>query len=289
MILLWVLTTIKNSTLPLLHRPMNKQVSIIIILFLLSLHASAQKGIELGGWLGVANYFGDLKTSLNFGQSRPAGGLNFRYNFDERISFKSSVNYARIHADDANSDNSYEFNRQLSFYSDIFEWSNQLEFNFFPYIHGSNDENWTPYLFGGISTLTFTPKRDLNGQTYNLRLYGTEGQPIGEEYGKWTIAGLIGFGIKWDINYDWSINVEAGLRVSSSDYIDDVSNVYPDFTQLRQDRGQTAAILSDPTQNIQNQFRQRGNNKNNDSYVLFGVSVMRYFGRLYCPKISQSK
>ena len=268
---------------------MNKQVSIIIILFLLRLHVSAQKGIELGGWLGLSNYFGDLKTNLDFSEPRGAGGLVFRYNFDERISYKSSFNYARIHGDDVNSDNSYEFNRQLRFYSDIYEWSNQVEFNFFPYVHGSDDENWTPYLFGGITALTFTPKREVDGRVFNLRLHGTEGQAMGEEYSKWTVAGLLGFGMKWDINYDWSINVEAGIRVSTSDYIDDVSNVYPDFDVLRQERGQSAVLLSDPTQNALNQFRQRGNNKNNDSYVLFGVSVMRYFGRLECPDISQSR
>ncbi len=268
---------------------MNIYVPITLILLSLSQVLSGQKGVELGLWLGRSNYFGDLKTSLNFSEPRLAGGAIFRYNFDERISLKSSLNITQIHGEDEDANNSYELNRQLSFFSNIYEVTSQIEFNFLPYIHGSVDENWTPYLFGGITALNFSPKRELNGEVFDLRLYGTEGQAIGEEYGKWTIASTLGMGIKWDINYDWSINVEAGLRVSTSDYIDDVSNTYPNFDNLRAQRGTTAVLLSDPTQNLLNEGRQRGNNKNNDSYVLFGVSIMRYFGRLKCPDISQRR
>lgn len=269
---------------------MNIKVSYIILLLCLTGTIQAQKGIELGGWLGLSNYYGDLKTNLSFAEPRAAGGLIFRYNFDERISLKSSVNYARIHAEDADSDNTYEFNRGLSFFSDIFEVTNQLEFNFFPYIHGSDDENWTPYLFGGVTALTFSPKTQLDpdGPVYDLRQYGTEGQGIGEEYGKWTWAIAYGVGVKWDINYEWSLNAEIGLRTTRSDYLDDVSGFYPDLDVLRTVRGQTAVTLSDPT-NTSVINRQRGNDKNNDTYALLGISIMRYFGRVECPKISQSR
>jgi hypothetical protein len=269
---------------------MNKKASYIIIFICGGIALQAQKGIELGGWLGLSNYYGDLKTNLSFAEPRGAGGLVFRYNFDERIAIKSSINYARIHAEDADSDNTYEFNRGLSFRSDVFELTNQLEFNFFPYLHGSDDHNWTPYLFGGLTALTFSPKTQLapDGPLYDLRSYGTEGQPIGGEYGKWTWAMAYGMGVKWDINYDWSFNVELGLRTTNTDYLDDVSGFYPDLDELRRLRGQTAATLSDPT-NTSVINRQRGNDKNNDTYILFGVSIMRYFGRVECPKISPNR
>ena len=103
------------------------------------------------------------------------------------------------------------------------------------------------------------------------------------------MAALVGIGFKWDINYDWSFNIEAGLRVAGSDFLDDVSTSFPDFNELRQTRGQTAVLLSDPTNNLLNQGRQRGNNRNSDSYVLVGLSLVRYFGRVDCPKPSQSR
>jgi hypothetical protein len=124
-----------------------------------------------------------------------------------------------------------------------------------------------------------------NDRVFDLRQFGTEGQPIGEEYGKWTWAIAYGMGVKWDISYDWSLNVELGLRTANSDYLDDVSGFYPDMDELRRVRGQTAVNLSDPT-DTSVAFRQRGNNKNNDSYLLFGLSIMRYFGRVDCPTIS---
>lgn len=279
--------TIKTISVTLVQSPMIKSGNYILLILLLTHYAYSQKGIELGAWLGVSNYYGDLKTSIGFSEPRPGGGINFRYNFDERISLKSSLNYTRIHAEDADSENTYERNRGLSFYSDIFDWTNQVEFNFFPYIHGSEEDNWTPYLFGGVTALTFSPKTRLAGddRVYDLRQYGTEGQPIGQEYGKWTWAVAYGIGIKWDISYDWSMNVELGLRTANSDYLDDVSGFYPDMDELRRTRGQTAVNLSDPT-DTSVAFRQRGNNKNNDTYLLFGLSIMRYFGRVECPTIS---
>ena len=127
-----------------------------------------------------------------------------------------------------------------------------------------------------------------DGQTATLRLFGTEGQAVGGEYGRFAMATAFGMGIKWDINYDWSLNAEIGMRVANSDYLDDVSTVYPDFDELRRIRGESAVNISDPSGNA-TAFRQRGNNKNNDSYVLFGISILRYFGRLPCPKISQRR
>ena len=257
----------------------------IILLFPLVL--SSQKGIELGGWLGTSYYFGDLKTEFKFDEPSLAGGLNFRYNFNERLCAKASLNYARIHADDANSTNTFERNRNLSFRSNIFDFSIQGEFNFLTYIHGSEEYFFTPYLFAGLSAFTFSPKASYENNNFNLRLMGTEGQPLGGEYGRFSFAVNYGFGVKWDLNVDWSLNVHLSIYNSASDYIDDVSDVFPDLDELNQLRGETAVALSNRAlvDGIGEAGRQRGNNKNNDMYILFGVSIMKYFGQLNCPKI----
>ena len=262
-----------------------------ILLLCLSVSSDAQKGIELGVWLGATHYYGDLQTELAVTDPGIAGGINFRYNFDQRIAFKSSLNFGRISASDEDSQNTFERQRNLSFFSNIVDLSNQIEFNFLPYVHGSKEEFFTPYLFAGLSVFAGSPKTELNGQTYDLRLFGTEGQPIGEEYGRFAFAPMLGMGIKWDINVDWSFNVEFSFHSSQSDYIDDVSGVYPDLALLQATRGQLAVDLSDRSigGGIGEPGRQRGNSRNNDTYVFFGLSIMRYFGTLPCPRVVRKR
>ena len=259
--------------------------------FLLVTQLWSQKGIELGGWLGFTHYYGDLQTELAITDPGLAGGINLRYNFDNRICVKSSVNYGRISASDEDSQNTFERQRNLSFYSDIWDFTLQAEFNFLSYIHGSDDEGFTPYIFAGLSGFSFNPKTNLDDQVFALRDFGTEGQPIGQEYGRFSLAPMVGVGLKWDINIDWSFNVELGIRSSQTDYIDDVSGIYPDLNELRITRGQTAVALSDRSVGggIGEPGRQRGNSRNNDTYVFFGLSIMRYFGAIDCPRLVKKR
>lgn len=267
---------------------MNIRVSFLIFSTFLTVGLAAQKGYEAGAWLGVSHYFGDLHTELSVPDLRPAGGVAVRYNFDDRISVKGSLNYLRLIADDANSINTYERQRGLSFHSNVYDLTGQAEFNFLPYIHGSSDNGWTPYLHAGVSGFTFAPKAKLgsDSQTFDLRQYGTEGQAIGEEYGRLSWALSYGIGVKWDLSYVWSINVEAAMRSTRTDYLDDVSTTYPDLDVLRQTRGATAVGLSDPTGNAR-PLRQRGNDRTKDSYITIGIGIMHYFGRVECPHVSK--
>ena len=175
-----------------------------------------------------------------------------------------------------------------------------MEFNFLPYFHGSKDQGWTPYLFGGLGVSYFNPKAEIDGDLVELRPLGTEGQFKGEEY--FTVAGgwVYGFGIKIDLNYEWSLNLEVSGRRVFSDYIDDVSTVYPEMDDLEDLRGELAVRLSDRSpelfqedpdfftnNNIEfpvaGSGRQRGNSSDRDNYVMIGIGIMYYFGDLRCP------
>lgn len=270
---------------------MNRYCLYILYFIFCSSTVSAQKGVELGAWLGFSHYYGDLQTELTISDLGLAGGLNFRYNLDERIAVKTSLNLGRLSGSDEDSQNSFERNRNLSFSSNVWDLTTQIEFNFLPYIHGSDGEYFTPYLLAGLSAFSYSPKAKLDDQTFNLRDFGTEGQPIGEEYGRFSLAPTIGFGLKWDINSDWSFNVELTIHNSATDYIDDVSGVYPDLNELRTVRGLQAVSLSDRSigDGIGEAGRQRGNSKNNDLYTFLGLSIMRYFGTLNCPRVTKKR
>lgn len=256
----------------------------------------SQKGFEVGGWLGTSLYFGDLNTSFQI-EPGYAGGLIGRYNFDERISLKGSLNYARIHADDEDSSNFFERARGLDFFSQIVDATAHIEFNFFPYIHGHKELFFTPYLAIGISATHFNPKTsvfdpDLNQSiSVSLQPLGTEGQLPGEEYSRFSPGFSIGGGFKFDVSKLWSINIEIATRQVLSDHIDDVSGVYANPDDIDANRsilfgsGISPSDIADPTGNF-SAGKQRGNSRDNDSYTFIGIGVLRYFGSLQCPKPS---
>lgn len=266
-----------------------RAISVIImsVTLFLSTELSGQKGWEVGGWIGTSNYFGDLNTGFNISDPGLALGVNGRRNFNSRISLKFSFNFANISGSDADSPNTFERQRNLSFKTRILDLSSQMEFNFFPYVHGSKENLYTPYIFGGFSIFHYNPKAELDDEWYSLRDFGTEGQVIGDEYRSFNGALLLGGGFKFDLNPEWSINIEIGIRKVFTDYIDDVSQTYPDINALAQTRGPIAAELSDRSGvvGIGEPGRQRGNSRDNDTYNFFGISLMKYFGRLECPRI----
>ena len=252
---------------------------------------TAQRGWEAGGMIGGAHYFGDLNTSVSLSSPGIFGGLVARYNFDDRICLKFGGNFAQISADDADSENIYEQARNLNFRSDIMEGTAQFEFNFLPYEHGSRDQYFAPYLFAGFSVVNFNPQTDLNGTTYDLRPLGTEGQFQGEEYYATTGAFTFGGGLKIDLSYEWSINLEISGRSMWTDYLDDVAGTYPDIEDLEAFRGSVAADLSDRSiliegvndTQIGQPGRQRGSNRNDDSFFSLAIGMVYYFGDLKCP------
>jgi hypothetical protein len=266
-------------------------ISLLISFLILTARNSgyAQKGNEVGGWLGTSYYFGDLNTKFKIQKPKPAGGFQVRRNFDKRVAVRSSVNVGYLTAADSLSDNNFERSRNLDFRSPIVDWSNCIEFNFFNYDHGSREEYATPYFFGGFNVTYFDPRSTLGGKTYKLRSLGTEGQIPGSEYNNITLGLLLGGGLKWDLSRQWSINIEASTRFLATDYLDDVSAQFPDKSALLSIRGPEAVALSDRSlvEGLGDAGRQRGDTKSRDRYTFVGISLMRYFGGVECPRISR--
>ncbi len=278
-----------------------KSISIFCFAILTLNFVQAQRGVEAGIWLAGVNYFGDLNTNMRLNHIGPAAGIGLRFNFNERLCGKISSNIGRVEAYDSDSPNLFEKARNLSFRSIVVDAGAQLEFNFLPYIHGSKDNNWTPYLFAGLGVSYFNPKAKLDGGDWTaLRPLGTEGQFKGEEY--YTVAGgwVYGAGFKIDLTYELSINIDMSARRLFSDYLDDVSTTYPDANDVADLRGAEAVpfidrsfelFQKDPDFFTRNNIeapigepgRQRGNSKNNDTYVYLGIGIYYYFGDLKCP------
>lgn len=273
-----------------------KKLQILVlfsIIFLNSEPISAQmRGWEVGGWLGAANYFGDLNTDWRLNRTNIAGGILGRYNINERLAVRLGGAFGKISATDDDAKNVYQQRRNLSFKSNVFSTSAVFEFNFLPYEHGHREFSYTPYVFAGPSVYFFNPKAKLNDEWYELREYGTEGQFKGEEYNTTQGAISYGIGFKFDINYRWSVDVFLNNHKLFTDYLDDVSGAFPDMDDLEAQRGDIAVMLSDRSGESGEPLiglpgRQRGNGKSNDAFTFVGLGLTYYFGSIRCPAIGR--
>ncbi len=265
---------------------------IAICLLLIALSLNGQRGWELGAGLGLSNYFGDLNPHYGLNQPGPAAGLVARYNFNTRTAVRAQASYAFLRGDDSKSTNNFQKIRNIHFISNVFDFSAVYEFNFLPLSHGSGTDIVAPYLFAGLSVFSFDPKAKYQGRWVRLAPLGTEGQTGGEEY--FTVSGayVFGGGIKYNVSRQWTWTFDLMVHKAWTDYLDDVSTVYPDKTTLRASHGQIAVDLSDPSIHSEDDPQigqagyQRGSDKEKDAFSIFTVGLTYYFGRIDCPNIS---
>jgi hypothetical protein len=262
---------------------MKRLVLILLLPFLLQFESKAQElyRSEVGIFLGGSYYTGDLNPNKHFLQTKFAGGILYRYNITPRWAFKVSALIGGLEGSDAKSKANVD--RNLSFKSHIFDFSTQIEFNFLQYILGDKKHFISPYIFAGLSVFNFNPKANLNGTTYALHPLGTEGQGTtmegkGKPYSLTSIAIPFGLGLKISPARFMSIGLEWGIRKTFTDYIDDVSTVYPeDQATFEAENGPAAYALSDLSLPVESRGThgglERGNPRTKDWYVFTGLTV----------------
>lgn len=254
-------------------------------------HAHAQR-YEFGGWGGGSTYFGDLNTNTSFKYTKPAAGLYARYNFDPRIAAKLSVTYGGVKGMDSASNYYFEKQRNLSFYSGIWEIEAQGEFNFMSYSSRHPKMRYSPYFLLGFGVFGFDPKTQYGTTEFYLQQYGTEGQGYPEYIGrkpyKLTKPFIcIGGGFKWRVTKTFSMFGEAAVRKTYTDYLDDVSTVYPDKLILANEAGPLAVNLSDRSLELSGvpvgaTNKYRGDLKRDD-YFFFGLGCSFTINTYKCP------
>jgi hypothetical protein len=259
-----------------------KKTILLFFCFLAYAAAVFSQGSEAGVMLGGSYYKGDIHPDFfRFNTIQPAIGVMYRYNFHPHYSFKGNVYYGTISATDADMSDGFQLNRNLSFRSEILEFSGQLEFNFLPYRIENKNQSFTPYLFTGVSLFKFNPQGQYaNGEWYDLQPLGTEGQgttgyPDKKKYSLTGFGIPLGGGLKWNLGLI-GITLEAGARRTFTDYLDDVSGTYADPTVLSAEYGPVSAWFSDRSLSSgaeSNAGRQRGDSKNNDWYIFGGAMI----------------
>jgi opacity protein-like surface antigen len=259
----------------------------ILILCLFSFMNAHGQALEVGGWLGTSNYFGDLNRTMSFEYTRPGGGFFVRYNLDYRFAVKGGLNYGRVGFEDQmQEDYAYHQARNLSFRSDVFEITGQIEFNFLKFVKGDRQHSFTPYLLTGISLFTFNPEAKYQGEWVDLQRLATEDKRYP------TVSGAvpIGGGFKYAITDEWTIGVEGGLRKTFTDFLDDVSDEYENIRTTANPKGEQAKELADRSDEvgepIGKEGKQRGNVLTNDEYLFVGFTLSYTLRQVRCPNPS---
>lgn len=253
-------------------------------------HQLVAQNSEIGACVGTTFYIGDLNPSKLFAKSQFAGGLVYRYNISPRWAVKADFMFGKVVGSDMLTNKGFE--RNLSFWSPITEFSVVGELNFLKLYNSTGKNHFTPYLFAGLTIFSFNPKTEYNGEVYELQSFGTEGQGLEgmpKKYSLTHVAIPFGIGLRVNIGKYFCIGAEWGFRYTFTDYLDDVSGAYYDNELLREQRGDLIANLADRSPELTDKEtglnlpfhqagEQRGNSSTHDMYSFACVTFTVKFG-----------
>ncbi len=259
--------------------------------------------------LGATNFLGELGGAnrvgthafrdLEFTATRPALSLGYRYKLSPTFALHTKFSYGVVFGDDKLTKEKFRNDRNLSFKSNIFELSTNLELNFLQEqvghryklrgVRGLRNIEISAYGFIGVGVFKFNPKAQLDGDWYELQPLGTEGQgqiSTREKYKRIQLCVPLGLGVKYAIDRNWSVGLEIGLRYTFTDYIDDVSKsyYYPRSSNAGDD---IVLLLANRSLNPESNSvgDQRGDPRYNDAYVfaMFTLNYRLKTGRINYP------
>jgi len=268
---------------------MNRKLLVLFFLIAGLQHAWAQK-YDVSINTGATGYMGELNQRNPFDFTRGGFGLSFRKNFNPDFSLKVNFNQLLLHADDANSGVPEQVKRNLKFTSWVTEASVQFEFNFFKFNPFDKRESYSPYIFAGVGIFHFNPYTFLDGHKVFLHDVGTEGQNLpGSQqqnyyprpYARFSGCIPIGVGFKYHLGGHMSLVTEYGIRLTFTDYLDDVGGVYPDYTV--NGTNTTLARLSNRSYYTYVPGDQRGDSWRYDKYFYGSVGIIYTFRSIDCP------
>ncbi len=273
----------------------NKNITRLLISLLIFLKlnsysvAQGRIGFLAGG--GVMMYSGDLRLEISdintiFKIIRPFARAGINYRITDRLETSAIFLYGSVTGADSLSNEKEKRIRNQSFKSEIEEFSVLFEYKLFA---TANMRKFNPYVFGGFGMFHFNPKAELNGTWYELQPLGTEGQYISESnyvkpYKLIEKVGIAGAGISIQLNYNWRLRLDYAAHFTFTDFLDDVSTVYPDSAQLsRTPNGALAVAFSN--RRLESTYpktnRSRGSPEHKDVYSHVGITLIYNPGVYY--------
>lgn len=226
---------------------MKKSIFLTIIFLLVFLCGMPQKSkaqiVEVGAFAGMSYYIGDINPGGHFRQPNMNFGAVVRYYDNLRWAFRLQYSHLNLKADDATI--GFRPERDLNFTSKVNDFAFLAEFNFFNYWTGSNRDYITPYIFAGISVFNFNPcaydgmelsplNTEGNFQMNDKGEYmlDNDGDKIPDYYDLYSVSIPFGVGLKYSMTSRLGMTLEWRMHKTFTDYIDDVSGLYPETSAV---------------------------------------------------------
>jgi hypothetical protein len=229
---------------------MHRHFTLRYIIFLLPyfhFNVGIAQRIDLDLFGGISNYQGDLQpiffTTKN---ANPGAAAILKYGITDKLYIRAGFSFGSIAGNDVTNKENLRF-RNLNFRSGLQEFTVGAEYRLF----SPDQHRFTPYVFVAAGVFKFKPYtfHGLNSVKTFLQPLGTEGQglpsyPGTELYSLTQFCIPYGLGVKYQINCNLNVGFEFRQTKTFTDYLDDVSTVYPDELALLNGRGQVAVDLS---------------------------------------------
>ena len=213
----------------------------VFFLLLLPFCLCGQQKVEIGGFMGLANYQGDLAPDpLVLSETKYSFGAFVRYHLTNKVKIRANAFFGFISGSDLNDDNGLLRSRGWSFESNLFEFSATGEYhpigrNRFGET-GVFEPQISPYAFAGIGFVTSDPKVTTT-KLEDAGLFPENG------FSSSHLVIPFGLGIRADIFEFVSLGAEGGWRFTNNDYLDGVKqNGNPDGRDLYMFVGATLSL-----------------------------------------------
>ena len=223
----------------------------------------------IGVNLSTTRYRGDLSDVFNFQHWQLSWGaeVHARYRFDNHWCLRSDIGVYHVRADQRYSRNAYN---KLSFSATNLSANVGVQWDFRSIDYNPRNNM---YMFGGLGITKLAPSTTLNGTTYSLPAFKTEGV----DYGLWVGQLHYGLGVPVTLSESTQLRFEGRYTHVFSDYMDDVSTVYADKSAASDIEKKLAdgRIAENLSPNIVG--AKRGEPANKDGYFLLTVQFVYKF------------
>ncbi|MEL7118926.1 MAG: DUF6089 family protein [Bacteroidota bacterium] len=203
-----------------------KTTPVALLLWALPLFVCAQAKLEMGLFLGGANYQGDLVPSNGplLSETNPAVGLFTRIRLSDHFALKSLAAFGQISGADTNFDEPhYASSRNAAFTNSIIDLTVQLEWSPFVFNVGSDSLGRSkairPYLFSGIGALYSNPQYSTTAGELIPEILRSDFE---EDYTGVYPSIPLGGGITFPLGNKVNFGLEAGVRYSFMDFFDGI-------------------------------------------------------------------
>lgn len=219
--------------------------------------------------ISTSRYSGDLSERYNFAHLQLGWSIeaHMRYRLNERWTVGGDVGAYHVYADQRYTQNADNY---LNFAATNFSAISRVQWDMLSV--GENLRN-VVYLFTGFGATALAPVTKLNGSTYSLPAFKTEGK----SYALWVAQFSYGMGFPMALGASTQLTIEGRYTHVLSDYLDDVSTYYVDKSTapvveilLADKRVAEGLPRNQPG-------AMRGNAAKNDGYFLFTLQIIHKF------------